>query len=40
MVETIEEKGLIDEKKGELLRSAIMFSETKAYEVMTPRIAM
>jgi putative hemolysin len=38
MVDTIEAKGLIDEKKGELIRSAIMFSETKAYEVMTPRI--
>jgi putative hemolysin len=38
MVDVIEEKGLIDEKKGDLIRSAIIFSETKAYEVMTPRI--
>jgi putative hemolysin len=38
MVDVIEEKGLIDEKKGDLIRSAIIFSDTKAYEVMTPRI--
>ena len=38
MVDVIEEKGLIDEKKGDLIRSAIIFSETKAYEVMTPRV--
>lgn len=38
MVDSIEEDGLIDEKKGELLRSAISFSNTKAYEIMTPRV--
>lgn len=38
MVDTIEEDGLIDEKKGDLLRSAISFSNTKAYEIMTPRV--
>ncbi|MFZ9197215.1 MAG: hemolysin family protein, partial [Bacilli bacterium] len=38
MVDTIEEKGMIDEKKGDLIRSALTFSEKKAYEVMTPRV--
>lgn len=38
MVDSIEEDGLIDEKKGDLIRSAISFSSTKAYEIMTPRV--
>jgi CBS domain containing-hemolysin-like protein len=38
MVDSIEAKGVIDGKKGDLIRSAITFSETKAYEVMTPRV--
>jgi putative hemolysin len=38
MVDTIEEKGIIDEKKGDLIRSTISFSDKKAYEVMTPRV--
>jgi putative hemolysin len=38
MVDTIEEQGMIDEKKGDLIRSALSFSEKKAYEVMTPRV--
>jgi CBS domain containing-hemolysin-like protein len=38
MVDTIEEKGMIDEKKGDLIRSTISFSDKKAYEVMTPRV--
>lgn len=38
MVDTIEEKGMIDEKKGNLIRSALTFSDKKAYEVMTPRV--
>jgi len=38
MVDTIEEKGMIDEKKGNLIRSTLTFSDKKAYEVMTPRI--
>lgn len=38
MVDTIEEKGVIDEKKGNLIRSALTFSEKKAYEAMTPRV--
>ena len=38
MVTTIEEEGVIDEDQGELLRSAITFKETEAYEIMTPRV--
>ncbi|MFZ9704055.1 MAG: hemolysin family protein [Bacilli bacterium] len=40
MVDTIEAKGVIDEKKGDLIRSALTFSEKKAYEAMTPRVDM
>ncbi len=38
MVDTIEAKGVIDEKKGNLIRSTLSFSDKKAYEVMTPRV--
>ncbi|MCF0116953.1 MAG: HlyC/CorC family transporter, partial [Bacilli bacterium] len=38
MVETIEEEGVIDEELSELLKSAIDFKDTTAYEVMTPRV--
>ncbi|MGI6644920.1 MAG: hemolysin family protein [Bacilli bacterium] len=38
MVNEIEESGLIDEDKSELIKSAIDFSDTEAYEIMTPRI--
>jgi putative hemolysin len=38
MVDTIEAQGIIDEKKGDLIRSALNFSDKKAYEVMTPRV--
>lgn len=38
MVDDIEERGMIDEKKGDFLRSAIDFTETTAYEIMTPRV--
>ena len=38
MVDTIEAKGVIDEKKGDLIRSTLSFSDKKAYEVMTPRV--
>lgn len=38
MVDTIEEEGVIDEDQGELLRSAITFMDTQAYEIMTPRV--
>jgi len=38
MVDTIEEEGVIDEEQGDLLRSAITFMDTQAYEIMTPRV--
>lgn len=38
MVETIEKEGIIDEEQGELLRKAVVFKETSAYEIMTPRV--
>ncbi len=38
IVDTIEEEGIIDEKQGELLKSAIDFKETAAFEIMTPRV--
>lgn len=38
IVDTIEEEGVIDEKQGELLKSAIDFTDTAAYEIMTPRV--
>ena len=40
MVESIEEDGIIDEDQSELLKSAIAFKETEAYEIMTPRVDM
>ena len=40
MVESIEEEGVIDEDQSELLKSAIAFKETEAYEIMTPRVDM
>ena len=38
MVETIEEEGVISEKQGNLLKSAIEFTDTTVYEIMTPRV--
>jgi putative hemolysin len=38
MVDTIEADGLIDEKQGDRIRSAIEFSHTKVFEIMTPRV--
>ena len=38
MVESIEEDGVIDEDQSELLKSAIAFKETEAYEIMIPRV--
>lgn len=38
MVDTIEDEGIIDEKKADLVRSAIEFNTTEAYEIMTPRV--
>ena len=38
MVDEIEDKGLVDEDKAELLHGTIDYAETKAYEIMTPRV--
>ena len=38
MVDTIEEEGVITESEGELIRSAIEFSDTTAHEILTPRV--
>lgn len=38
MVETIEEEGVINERQGDLLKSAIEFTDTTVYEIMTPRV--
>lgn len=38
IVETIEDEGVIDEDQGELLNNAIIFKDTQAHEIMTPRV--
>jgi len=38
IVESIEEEGVIDEDKSELIKSAIEFSDIDAYEIMVPRV--
>ena len=38
IIETIEQEGVIDEEKSDLLRSAIEFNNTTVGEIMTPRI--
>lgn len=38
IVDTIEDEGVIDEQKSDLIKSAIVFSEITAYEVMVPRV--
>lgn len=38
MVSTIEDEGIIDEDKADILRNAIDFTITEAYEIMTPRV--
>lgn len=40
IIETVEEEGVIDEEKKELLQSALQFRETTVEEIMTPRIDM
>ncbi|MGM9873838.1 MAG: hemolysin family protein, partial [Bacilli bacterium] len=37
MVDEIEESGIVDEDKADLLRDTIDYATTEAYEVMTPR---
>ena len=38
MVDEIEEVGIVDEEKAELLHGTIDYASTEAYEVMTPRV--
>lgn len=38
MVDTIEEKGMLEEGEAEIVRSAIDLSDTQAFEIMTPRV--
>lgn len=40
IIDTIEEEGVIDEDKGELLQSTLKFRDTNVEELMTPRIDM
>lgn len=40
IIETVEEEGVIDEEKKELLQSALQFRDTTVEEIMTPRIDM
>ena len=40
IIETVEDEGVIDEDRSELLRSALDFSEISASEVMTSRVDM
>lgn len=40
IIETVEEEGVIDEDKSELLQSALEFKVTTVEEIMTPRIDM
>ncbi len=38
--DTVEDEGVIDEEKCELLQSAFDFDEVQAYEIITPRVDM
>lgn len=38
IVDTIEEEGIVDEDNAEIIRGAIDYAETEAYEIMTPRV--
>ena len=40
IIETVEDEGVIDEEKSELLQSAIGFDEITVREVLTPRVDM
>ncbi len=40
IIETVEEEGVIDEDKSELLQSTLEFRDTTIEEIMTPRIDM
>ena len=38
LLETIEDEGVFTEEEGDLIKSAIEFSDTTAYEILTPRV--
>lgn len=38
IIETIEEEGVLDEQRSELMQSALAFDETIAQDVLTPRV--
>lgn len=40
IIETVEDEGIIDEERSDLLQSAIEFSEISAQEIITPRVDM
>ena len=40
IIDTVEDEGVIDEEKCDLLQSAFDFSEVQAYEIITPRVDM
>lgn len=40
IIDTVEEEGVIDEDKGDLLQSTLEFRDTTIEEIMTPRIDM
>lgn len=40
IIETAQDEGVIDEGQGELLQSALEFSEIQAQEIITPRVNM
>ncbi|PWL41264.1 MAG: HlyC/CorC family transporter [Bacillota bacterium] len=40
IIETVEDEGVIDEERSELLQSALEFSDIAAQEVLTPRVDM
>ncbi len=40
ILDTVEDEGVIDEEKCDLLQSALDFDEVQAYEIITPRVDM
>lgn len=40
ILDTVEDEGVIDEEKCDLLQSAFDFNEVQAYEIITPRVDM
>ena len=40
IIETVEDEGVIDEDRSDLLQSAIVFSDTTVQEILTPRVDM